>query len=684
MPELDAKPKKWGCYHYLAIAAIIFSLLAYIAWSCIFRSVPLRISKETTYITEPLDATGKYVDYFHARELALYPPEMKTDDNGVRIMTRALGISQTETMSPEYTKSYYEKLGLDPAVTPTHFFLEPTEYIMRMETLKPEVYDTFKRPMYEIYLKEFAKGEEDRKNNPALRMRTEMGMWLDETPFALPDLTDEETEVHFPYEPQEPDEYASWRFDTTGIDALFSVPWTVEEYPIMEHWLHDCSPALDVIAEAVQKPAFTFPWVRTQDNASFTLFTMATSSLQAVRPYYRGLKARANHRLAQRDFDGVYDDTITCSRLGRRVGHYGFLFTSLVGFAGEQIANEVDVVSPGEKQPTAVQLKRLLDEYDRLPPRVDIEILFESERFMILETSLSIMSSPEKLTDFTNAWTGNLVSISGVDWNTVFKHINKTCDEFYSGKIDYEAHMRILYSPPPLKLLTLESRSEIFAIIIETLFLPTPDVTKGAFPRSECSDNLRRLVLAMLIYEKEHGTLPPTFTVDANGNPLHSWRTFLLPYLGDDAKQLYEQIKLDEPWDSEHNKQFHDANLAVFQCPSANKALKVEGGTHYRVIVGNNTAFGLDGKGRASKAFKKNMLLIVESKDAICWMRPNEEIAQAEAEILFDNRTPTKISSHHAGGINAAMKGGGVRFISQTISMDLWKNLVTGTDEVVP
>ena len=174
------------------------------------------------------------------------------------------------------------------------------------------------------------------------------------------------------------------------------------------------------------------------------------------------------------------------------------------------------------------------------------------------------------------------------------------------------------------------------------------------------------------------------FTVDANGNPLHSWRTLLLPYLGDDAKQLYEQIKLDEPWDSEHNKQFHDTNLAVFQCPSANKALKVDGCTHYRVIVGDQTAFGLDGNGRASKAFKKNMLLIVESKDAICWMRPNEEIAQAEAEILFDNRTPTKISSHHVGGVNVAMKGGGVRFISQTISVDLWKNLVTGTDEVVP
>jgi len=35
------------------------------------------------------------------------------------------------------------------------------------------------------------------------------------------------------------------------------------------------------------------------------------------------------------------------------------------------------------------------------------------------------------------------------------------------------------------------------------------------------------------------------------GIPLLSWRVAILPYIG--QKALYEQFRLDEPWNSEHN-----------------------------------------------------------------------------------------------------------------------------------
>jgi hypothetical protein len=59
------------------------------------------------------------------------------------------------------------------------------------------------------------------------------------------------------------------------------------------------------------------------------------------------------------------------------------------------------------------------------------------------------------------------------------------------------------------------------------------------------------IALAMLIYERDHGTLPPAYSVDEAGRPLHSWRVLLLPYLG--HQTLQDKIRLDEPWDSPNN-----------------------------------------------------------------------------------------------------------------------------------
>jgi hypothetical protein len=38
---------------------------------------------------------------------------------------------------------------------------------------------------------------------------------------------------------------------------------------------------------------------------------------------------------------------------------------------------------------------------------------------------------------------------------------------------------------------------------------------------------------------------PPPHAVDANGQPLLSWRVLLLPYL--DHQELYDEFRLNEP-----------------------------------------------------------------------------------------------------------------------------------------
>ena len=78
--------------------------------------------------------------------------------------------------------------------------------------------------------------------------------------------------------------------------------------------------------------------------------------------------------------------------------------------------------------------------------------------------------------------------------------------------------------------------------------------------------NLHQISIALQLYAAAHGGLPPAYTTDADGKPLHSWRTLILPYL--EHQQLYESIDLAKPWDDPANAEACKAALSVYQCPS--------------------------------------------------------------------------------------------------------------------
>jgi len=87
-------------------------------------------------------------------------------------------------------------------------------------------------------------------------------------------------------------------------------------------------------------------------------------------------------------------------------------------------------------------------------------------------------------------------------------------------------------------------------------FMDSVFTSQEAARRMQCSSYSKGILLAFHNYSDTHGALPPLYTVDDEGKPLHSWRVLILPFL--EQQDLYNQIRLDEPWDSEYNKQFHD------------------------------------------------------------------------------------------------------------------------------
>src|SRR4051794_3818491 len=97
----------------------------------------------------------------------------------------------------------------------------------------------------------------------------------------------------------------------------------------------------------------------------------------------------------------------------------------------------------------------------------------------------------------------------------------------------------------------LGSTLVVLAVLI-ALLVPAVQAAREAARRSQCVNNLKQIGLAMHNYNSAYDVFPPAVITDPDGKPLLSWRVLLLPFL--DEQALYEQFKLDEPWDSPNNK----------------------------------------------------------------------------------------------------------------------------------
>ncbi len=109
---------------------------------------------------------------------------------------------------------------------------------------------------------------------------------------------------------------------------------------------------------------------------------------------------------------------------------------------------------------------------------------------------------------------------------------------------------------------------------------------------------LIRVAKAMEAYHADKGHYPPPAILGKDGTPLHSWRVALLPYLGEKEKALHKQFKLDEPWDSRHNKTLLAAMPDAFSKPYS--LAKNYGRTETLVMTGAGTVF--DSKAKVKKS----------------------------------------------------------------------------------
>lgn len=226
----------------------------------------------------------------------------------------------------------------------------------------------------------------------------------------------------------------------------------------------------------------------------------------------------------------------------------------------------------------------------------------------------------------------------------------------------------------------------VIALLGIVFWLMLPRVTSGpASPRTICRNNLKFIGLAMQQYHKTYGSLPPAYIPDAHGQPKHSWRVLLLPFLEEQA--LYDAYDLSEPWNGPNNVKLADelakswgkdgqpAMPYHFACPSSPQQGKTT--TDYVAIVGERFAFDR-AEPRKFGDFRDDLtttILIVEvSNSGISWMEPRD----LRLDQIVDGRNQRLISmSRHTSGFNALFCNGEVRFLPTDIRAATFEAMLT-------
>ncbi len=193
----------------------------------------------------------------------------------------------------------------------------------------------------------------------------------------------------------------------------------------------------------------------------------------------------------------------------------------------------------------------------------------------------------------------------------------------------------------------------------------TESEPRPAAASSLVQTKMKALVLALHNHQAVRDALPPAFSVDADGKPLHSWRVHLLPFLDETA--LYDKIRLNEPWNSEWNAQFHSQTPEIFAAPNEPE-LAAQGLTRFGVVGGEETAFQGGEKGLTIDDIKdgaSNTVAFIERKTPVNWMAPDQELTFEE--LQKDGSTALQ---ERPEGFFVALFNGAVRVLPKTIATE--------------
>lgn len=220
---------------------------------------------------------------------------------------------------------------------------------------------------------------------------------------------------------------------------------------------------------------------------------------------------------------------------------------------------------------------------------------------------------------------------------------------------------------------------------IEKIAIELAEKQRLRADRKPSQENLKQLGLAIHNYASASpgGDSLIVSGTDAKGapikkldaKPLLSWRVALLPYM--EQEDLYKQFKLNEPWDSEHNKKLIPKMPKIFA--PVNNVKAPEGHTFYQMVLGPKAmrpGFTIanipDGT--------SNTIAVVEAAESVIWTKPDDIFIPGD----MPKDLMKKFGGLCKGGFNVLLFDGSVRWVDSKVVSErtLWNAI--GPDEGEP
>jgi Protein of unknown function (DUF1559) len=169
------------------------------------------------------------------------------------------------------------------------------------------------------------------------------------------------------------------------------------------------------------------------------------------------------------------------------------------------------------------------------------------------------------------------------------------------------------------------------------------------------------LSVALVNYAEEHGGLPPAYTTNGTGKPMHSWRVLLLPYLGQES--LYSQIDLNEPWDSPANRRLLEQMPEYYRSPL--EAETHGTATNYFAVVGSHAPWWSAEHSKPWNTANDDEILLIEvvgSKTP--WMEPRDPTIEELLDMLCPESGNSAGVSRPADIMFATTSGAVYRYVN--------------------
>jgi hypothetical protein len=224
----------------------------------------------------------------------------------------------------------------------------------------------------------------------------------------------------------------------------------------------------------------------------------------------------------------------------------------------------------------------------------------------------------------------------------------------------------------------LQANLAVSGAVLPALLLPAVQKVREASVRAQGQNNLKQIVLAMHNYNDAfQGKLPAHAIYAKDGRtPLLSWRVAILPYVEQD--NLYRQFKLDEPWDSEHNKKLIPLMPKVYLAPNA-PPTREPGMTYYQVFVGGGAPWERSSKQpsipRTFVDGTSNTIMVAEAGEPVIWTKPDD--------LAYDPQKPLPKLGNiwNRLGFMVAMADGSVRLVAPTVTEKTLRAAITAAGQ---